>query len=183
MRYLAKEKRSPDSSQVGSITARDQALKETQLSITSAIGPLVSLLEVSLQEKTIRREVVAERLGATFSQMGRLSVMATRKRRECAITRVTPELRHIVAEDSGDEGSSEALSGIVPRELGTRNQTLKALREAGQPSPPAEGPAYLRARNFATRSTSQSTSGESHQHPFYATGPFAYRGYRGRGTS
>ncbi|XP_040075775.1 uncharacterized protein LOC120847904 [Ixodes scapularis] len=175
MRDQAKKKRNPDSSQVGSITTRDQAIKETHLSMTSAMGPLVYLLEVGHEEKTTRREVVAERLGATFSQMGWLFVKVSRERRECAISRVAPQLRHMVPEDSGDEDSSEALWRTVVPEFRTRNETLKALREAGQFSPPAEDPAAPRARNVATGSTSR-VPVASHRQPFYARGPFSYRG-------
>uniref|UniRef100_A0A147BF40 Uncharacterized protein n=1 Tax=Ixodes ricinus TaxID=34613 RepID=A0A147BF40_IXORI len=179
MRDLVKEKRNPDGSQVGPFTARDQALKETQLCLTSAMGPLVSLLEVCLEGEALRREAVAGHLGATFSQMGRLFAMVTRERRECVIARVAPELRHMVAEDSGDEGSPRLFGESFLVKLKTRNDTLKALREAGQPSPPTGEPVAPRARGFATGLTSR----ESHRQPFYARGPFSYRGHRGRGTS
>ncbi|KAG0438854.1 hypothetical protein HPB47_016838 [Ixodes persulcatus] len=134
---------------------------------------------VCLEGETLRREAVAERLGATFSQMGRLFAMVTRERRECAIARVAPELRHMVAEDSGDEGSPKLFGESFLVKLKTCNDTLKALREAGQPSPPAEEPVAPRARNFATGLTSR----KSHRQPFYTRGPSSYRGHRGRGTS
>ncbi|KAG0425057.1 hypothetical protein HPB47_027753 [Ixodes persulcatus] len=166
MRDLVKEKRNPDGSTVGPFTARDQALKETQLCITSAMGPLVSLLEVCLEGETLRREAVAERLGATFSQIVRLFAMVTRERRECAIARVAPELRHMVAEDSGDEGSPKLFGESFLVKLKTRNETLKALREAGHPSP--KGP---KLRHGAHLPGEPSTA-------FLRRGPFSYRGHR-----
>ncbi|CAN7984046.1 unnamed protein product, partial [Ixodes hexagonus] len=147
MKALAKEKRS--SPEGGPITARDQALREGQDALSAAMGPLVALLESGLTEEAIERGKVAAHLGAAFSHLGRLFTALTRERRECVIGRVAPDLRQMVAEDCGDEGSPMLFGGGFLEQLRTRNETLKVLREARQPPPPPEQPAAKRARSAA----------------------------------
>ncbi|CAN7943830.1 unnamed protein product, partial [Ixodes hexagonus] len=154
MRDLAREKSGTRrSSEGGPITARDRDLREAQVSLVAALGPLVALLEVGLSTKAIERRSVAEHLGAAFAHLGRLFSMLTRERREAVIARVAPDLRHMVAHDCGDEGSPRLFGGSFLDQLKTRNETLKALREARQPPAPAGEPAAKRARTTAATGT------------------------------
>ncbi|KAG0427365.1 hypothetical protein HPB47_025585 [Ixodes persulcatus] len=101
----------------------------------SAMGPFVSLLEECLEKETIRRDVVAERLVAALSHIGRLFAMLTPKCQDCVIARVSPDLHHIVAHDCGYEGSTKLFGGSFLEKLKTRNETLKVLGKPGNPLP------------------------------------------------
>ncbi|KAG0427204.1 hypothetical protein HPB47_025711 [Ixodes persulcatus] len=173
MKALAKERsRRPEggSEVPANITVRDQALKEGQDAVAAAMGPLVGLLEIGLSEEAIDRRTVADHLGAATAHLGRLFASLSRERREGVIARVAPDLRQMVAHDGGDEDSPLLFGEGFLGQLRTRNETIKVLREARQPPPPAAEPAAKRPRGSATPGTSaQSRTGG--QRPFHRGPP------------
>ncbi|EEC01214.1 hypothetical protein IscW_ISCW000383 [Ixodes scapularis] len=135
------------------------------------MGPLVGLLEIGLSEEAIDRRTVADHLGAATAHLRQLFTLLSRERREGVIARVAPDLRQMVAHDGGDEGSPLLFREGFLGQLRTRNETIKVLREARQPPPPAAEPAAKRPRSSAApRTSAQSRSGG--QQPFHRGPPF-----------
>ncbi|KAG0443297.1 hypothetical protein HPB47_015075, partial [Ixodes persulcatus] len=128
MKALAKERsRRPQggSEWPANVTARDQALREGQDAVATAVGPLVGLLEIDLLEKVLDRRTVADHLGAATAHLGRLFASLSQERRERVIARVTPDLHQMVAHDGGDEGSPLLFREGFLRQLRTRNEAIK----------------------------------------------------------
>ncbi|KAM7305974.1 uncharacterized protein ISCGN_015870 [Ixodes scapularis] len=191
MKALAKERsRRPEGGSEGpaNVAARDQALRESQDGVAAAMGPLVGLLEIGLTEEAIDRKTVADHVGAATAHLGRLFASLSRERREGVIARVAPDLRQMVAHDSGDEGSPLLFGEGFLGQLRTRNETIKVLREARQPPPPAAEPAAKRSRSSAAPGTSAQSRSVGRQ-PFhggppsrgYTRGAYLRQGHRGNG--
>ncbi|EEC08067.1 hypothetical protein IscW_ISCW005832 [Ixodes scapularis] len=89
----------------------NEAHEKDQDSLTAALRPLVSLLEGGLEQDAIGRATVAAYVGPTIAHLGHQLATLTREHRECAITRIAPELRQMVAKDWKDEGSSMLFEG------------------------------------------------------------------------
>ncbi|XP_042143213.1 uncharacterized protein LOC121833742 isoform X1 [Ixodes scapularis] len=191
MKALAKERsRRPEGGSEGpaNVAARDQALRESQDGVAAAMGPLVGLLEIGLTEEAIDRKTVADHVGAATAHLGRLFASLSRERREGVIARVAPDLRQMVAHDGGDEGSPLLFGEGFLGQLRTRNETIKVLREARQPPPPAAEPAAKRSRSSAAPGTSAQSRSVGRQ-PFhggppsrgYTRGAYLRQGHRGNG--
>ncbi|XP_064479716.1 uncharacterized protein LOC135393087 [Ornithodoros turicata] len=147
----ARQRRRPGDSEpdCGSVRQRDQALRDGQAAIVSAVSPLVALLEHCSEESStapgdppsgmphgqgrVDRRVVADHLAAALSHLGRLFTSLGNERRESVLNRVAPDLRSLVTRDHLDEeGAAQLFGQQFLDQIRMRNETYKVLREARQ---------------------------------------------------
>ncbi|XP_064465544.1 uncharacterized protein LOC135377197 isoform X2 [Ornithodoros turicata] len=171
---------------------RDQALRDAQAAISSAMSPLVALLEKCADQGSaptdtlagsnsrIERRVVADHLAASLSQLGRLFAFLGNERRESVLFRIAPELRSFGTQGSRpeDEGADQLFGKSFLEQIKTRNATFQALREARQGTArgSTEEPAVKRSRLTPPTSTIPRRPAQ----PFQGR-PFP-GGYQGRAT-
>ncbi|XP_064479999.1 uncharacterized protein LOC135393520 [Ornithodoros turicata] len=171
---------------------RDQALRDAQAAISSAVSPLVALLEKCADQGSaptdtlagsnsrIERRVVADHLAASLSQLGRLFAFLGNERRESVLFRIAPELRSFGTQGSRpeDEGADQLFGKSFLEQIKTRNATFQALREARQGTArgSTEEPAVKRSRLTPPTSTIPRRPAQ----PFQGR-PFP-GGYQGRAT-